>query len=255
MLVFYSADAHTLGEHYTTSSFFVSNGVKQGGILSLILFNVYMDQLSVKLNASKIGGYIGGDIGGVLVNHLCYADDICFISLSSAGMQQLLNICDTYAKEYDLLYNGSKSYSLCFKPKCSIFNRPVFTLNHLNIPTVNQSKYLGIIISENNCAHDLKRQMCKLYANVNMIIRKFSRCSPDVKCFLFKSYCSNLYCSILWYDCSKTALKTLRIAYNNSLRKLLGIPKYNSASEMWYVLTFLLLMSFLESMCILSETD
>ena len=36
--------------------------------------------------------------------------------------------------------------------------------------------------------------------------------------FLFKSYCSNLYCSILWYDCSKTALKNLRIAYNNSLR-------------------------------------
>ena len=56
----------------------------------------------------------------------------------------------------------------------------------------------------------------------------FSRCES----FLFKSYCSNLYCSILWYDCSKTALKTLRIAYNNSLRKLLGIPKYNSASEM-----------------------
>ena len=161
----------------TTPSFFVSNGVKQGGILSPNLFNVYMDQLSVKLNASNIGG--------VLVNHLCYADDICLISLSSAGMQQLLNICDTYAKEYVLLYNGSKSYSLCFKPKCSIFNRPVFTLNHLNIPTVNQSKYLGIIISENNCAPDLKRQMCKLYADVNMIIRKFSRCSPDVKCFFY----------------------------------------------------------------------
>ena len=41
-----------------------------------------------------------------------------------------------------------------FQPKCSIFNRPVFTLNHLNISTVNQSKYLGIIISENNCAPD-----------------------------------------------------------------------------------------------------
>ena len=52
--------------------------------------------------------------------------------------------------------------------------------------------------------------------------------------FLIKYYCSNLYCSILWYDCSKTALKTLRIAYNSSLRKLLG---------------------FSESMCILSETD
>ena len=77
------------------------------------------------------------------------------ISPSSAGMQQLVNSCDTYAKEHDLLYNGNKSYSLYFNPKCSIFNRPVFTLSHLNIPTVNQSKYLEIINSKNNCAPDL----------------------------------------------------------------------------------------------------
>ena len=77
------------------------------------------------------------------------------ISPSSAGMQQLVNICDTYAKEHDLLYNGIKSYSLSFNPKCSIFNRSVFTLSHLNIPTVNQSKYLEIISNKNNCASDL----------------------------------------------------------------------------------------------------
>ena len=170
-------------------------------------------------------------------------------------MQQLLSICDIYAKEHDLLYNGGKSYSLCFKSKCSTFNRPTFTLNHLNIPNVNQSKYLGIVINETNCNPELKRQMCKLYANINMLIVKFTKCSRDVKCFLFKSYCSNLYCSILWYNCSKTALKNLRIAYNNSLRKLLGIPKYNSASEMLFALTFLLLMSNLESMYILTEVD
>ena len=197
-----------------------------------MLFNVYMDQLREKLNASNIGE----NIGVKLVNYLCYADDICLIRLSSVGMQQLLSICDIYAKEYDLLYNGGKSYSLYFKPKCSTFNRPTFTLNHLNSPNVNQSKYLGIVINEVNCNPDFKSQMCKLYANINMITRKFSKCSPGVKCFLFKSYCSNLYCSILWYDCSKTALKNLRIAYNNSLRKLLGIPKYNSASEMFVCL-------------------
>ena len=28
-------------------------------------------------------------------------------------------------------------------------------------------------------------------------------------------------------------MRKLRIAYNNSLRRLLGIPKYNSASEMF----------------------
>ena len=44
-------------------------------------------------------------------------------------MQQLLNICDIYAKEYDLLYNGGKSYPLCFKPNCSTFNTPTFPLD------------------------------------------------------------------------------------------------------------------------------
>ena len=94
-----------------SSLFLVSNGVKQGRIISPILFNVYMDQLSEKLSASNIEGHIGGK----LVNHLCYADDICLISLSSVGMQQLLSICDIYAKEHDLLYNGDKSYSLSLK--------------------------------------------------------------------------------------------------------------------------------------------
>ena len=74
-------------------SFTVSNVVKQGGIISPILVNVYMDGLSVLLNSSKIGG----QIGHTFLNHLCYADDLCLISLSSAGMQKLLNLCSKYA--------------------------------------------------------------------------------------------------------------------------------------------------------------
>ena len=54
--------------------------------MSLILFNVYMDDLSISLNSSNIGG----QIGNILLSHLCYADDLCLISLSSDGMQKLL---------------------------------------------------------------------------------------------------------------------------------------------------------------------
>ena len=212
-----------------TSSFHVSNGAKQGGILSPMLFNVYMDQLSIRLNRSGIGG----DIGGHLINHLCYADDLCLISLSSAGMQSLLDICNSYAIEHVLTYNSNKSYSLCFKPKHIKFARPCFYLNRQKIPRVDQCKYLGIMICTKNCDIDLKRQMRKFYANINILSRKFAKCSPDVKCALFKSFCSNMYCSTMWYNGAVTAMRKLRIAYNNSLRRLLGIPKYNSASEMF----------------------
>ena len=70
-------------KHFSTS-FCVSNGVKQGGacITSPLLFNVYMDDLSCALNRSNIRGRIGGEI----VNHLSYADDLCHISTSAWHM-------------------------------------------------------------------------------------------------------------------------------------------------------------------------
>ena len=51
--------------------FTVSYGVKQGGILSPHLFNVYMDDLSVNLNKLKIGCLCAGTI----MNHM-YANDL-----------------------------------------------------------------------------------------------------------------------------------------------------------------------------------
>ena len=212
-----------------STSFCVTNGVKQGGIISPLLFNLYMDDLSLKLNCSGIGGYIGTSF----INHLCYADDLCLISLSSSGMQHLLNICKEYAFTHKLLYNGSKSFALCFKKNTLKVSSQSFYLDQMKIPTVDQCRYLGITISTNNSDVDLKRQMRKLYANVNLLLRKFSKCSVDVKCFLFKTYCSNLYCAPMWFDCTKAALKKLKVAYNNSLRRFMFLPWRNSATEMF----------------------
>ena len=88
------------------------NGVKQGGIISLVLFNDCMDDLSCALNRSNIGGRIGGEIG----NHLSDADGLCLICVSSAGMQKLLKCALIMQLSiYSILYNANKSYSLCFK--------------------------------------------------------------------------------------------------------------------------------------------
>ena len=106
-----------------------------------------MDKLSIALNDTAIGGTTGGQ----LLNHLCYADDVCLISISSADMQQLLNVCHSFSIEHSILYNGTKSYSLCFKLKSIKFERPCFYLGEMIIPKVTQCKYLGVIISDHNC--------------------------------------------------------------------------------------------------------
>ena len=63
----------------TSPDFLVGDGVKQGGIISPILFNISMDGLGMHLNSSGIRDYLGT----AFINHLCYADDLCLISLSS----------------------------------------------------------------------------------------------------------------------------------------------------------------------------
>ena len=82
--------------HCISNSFNVTNGVCQSGVLSPQLFNVYIDGLSGILNRSTIAG----SLGGKRINHLLYADDLCIISLSSAGLQQLLSICDQYCTSH-----------------------------------------------------------------------------------------------------------------------------------------------------------
>ena len=55
----------------------------------------------------------------------------------------------------------------------------------MTIPTVEQCRYIGITMSTQNFDIDLKRQMRKMFANVDVLLRKFSNCSAGVKYLLF----------------------------------------------------------------------
>ena len=55
---------------------------------------------------------------------VCYADDICLITLPSSEMQQLLNICQNYATNHQLLYSGANFFSLCFQNNAINIKQP-----------------------------------------------------------------------------------------------------------------------------------
>ena len=130
------------GKHFS-EPFHVSNGVRQGGILSPYLFAVYLDDLSNELNNIGAGCYIGE----VLLNHLMFADDICVLCPSVRWLQRTLDVCQAYAKSHGSIFN-------CNKTVCMMFNaehakntaNPVLKLGDKYVKSVDQYKDLGIVL-------------------------------------------------------------------------------------------------------------
>ena len=214
-----------------SESFSVSNGVKQGGILSPLLFNCYMDGLSTLLSNCKSGCFIHN----IAMNHFMYADDICLVAPSPKGLQNMLNICEEYAHSHDIIYNERKSVSMLIQSKKVKFVKmPNLLLNGQSLKFVDSYRYLGCVISNTLSDNlDVDRQRRVLYASANKLKRRFWNCDYDIKKLLFSSYCASLYCSHLWVSCRKVTYDSVRIAYNNSCRILFDYDRFCSASSMF----------------------
>ena len=207
-----------------SSSFKISNGVRQGSVLSPFLFNFYLDGLSDRLSTQSIGCSNGGQI----INHIIYADDIVLLSPSVKGMDKLLSICENYALEFDILFNPTKSVSMYIRAKnAPIF--PHFRLNNTPLTEVDSVKYLGHYISHDLTDDaDIQRQIRCLYAQGNNLIRKFHMCSKNVKVTLFRTYCTPLYTAHLWTKYKASTFHKIKVAYNTIFRLLLGVPRFSN---------------------------
>ena len=94
----------------TCDTFSTSNGVKQGGVLSPILFNVYLNELIELLSEQGLGCHLHCEIVGAFV----YTDDITFLAPTSTALISMLETCSTFSTAFDLRCNSSKTKCMFF---------------------------------------------------------------------------------------------------------------------------------------------
>ena len=204
-----------------TSRFFHTlNGVKQGGILSPILFCVYFGKLLNRVNGSGIGCHLGQ----LSFTGIRYADDVALLAPSIEALQQLVNICENFAEEYCVKFNVNKTMCISIGGKGHPPRRNI-TLYGSPIMWNNSVKHLGnIITSDLSDYDDIRVKKGIFISQVNKLNNKFTFAQCNIKGVLLQPYCCSWYGCQTW-DLDSKHVRQINIEWNKAVRRTLNIPR------------------------------
>ena len=229
LVAWYSSQLfHVRWGNVLSDGFTVSNGVRQGGILSPFLYNLYTNSLSAALDDTGVGCHYLGS-----VNHVAYADDMILLAPTPFGLQTLT--CYRFSVEHDIVYSTKKTVCMVRCPK--VFKKmslPQFMLCDTILGFVKSFKYLGFLMSDDMCDNlEIQQQYRMLCCRTNSLIRKLSMCSYPVKRYVFTSYCATVYCVHIWRVYRASVVKKFKVCLNNAARIFFGYDRFCSASAMY----------------------
>ena len=118
-------------------------GVKQGCVMSPLLFNLYLSDFPDIFDSTCEPVMINN----TSVNCLMFADDIVIMSESAQGLQNCLDKVSTYCNLWGLTVNIKKTNVIIFNKGGHKISRFKFFLGENEVSIVNQYSYLGVIFS------------------------------------------------------------------------------------------------------------
>ena len=204
-------------DNHISHRFDVTNGVRQGGVLSPLLFSVFVDELLEKLKNKGIGCYIDHLFTGALG----YADDIILICPSVSALNEMIKICEEYADDHNILFNGKKSKYLVFG---NYEYSPTIKVNNEQVPKCDSAIHLGHMLNTKYTKNTLIEESIKSFnKSFYGFMSKFDGCNTTVRNKLFHQYCSSMYGSQLW-DLTNKNVENMCTQWRNAHRRVLSVP-------------------------------
>ena len=211
-----------------TNTFLANQGVKQGCVLSPLLFNIFLSDLPkifsnpdchpVKLSNEKS------------VSCLIWADDVVLLSESNNGIQEMISKLGKYSSTNGLEINVEKTKAMIFN-KSGRFSRVTYRINNLSIHTTDAYKYLGFIITPsgeiNSGLKDLKARALKAYYKLKSKLGHLFRKNVCTTLFLFGALVKPilLYASDFWGCLKMPRNNPIENVHIRFCKDILGVQK------------------------------
>ena len=229
-------------ENCISEMFKLSQGVRQGSILSPYLYNIYTEML---LNFVEEETKVGTSLYGVFSGIIMYADDIILLSPTVSGLQSLINKCTTYCNDLGVAINAGKTEFLSSgipgNPNCYLMMdytrvHPGKSLKHLGfLWNINHKRLLTAGIEHENIDARLSKFWTVIYGLINAGI---CYCAPHTRITLFRSIAvPTLTYGLELCNLGQTVKNKLDCEGRRALKALFNVSKYskNYLHQLFYL--------------------
>ena len=112
-------------------------------------------------------------MGHQYVGGLAFADDLTLLAPTLQALIKMIKICEDYASEYDITFNGLKSQFLIFKGKGCTVNKSVIKVNGNDLCNINSANHLGHSISTTDKNSLVTDAISKFWKDFNLFMADF----------------------------------------------------------------------------------
>ena len=211
-----------------STSFGLSNGTRQGSVLSPVFFSIYLDDLLRELRRLQLGC----SIGGCWYGGCGYADDLILLAPNREVLQKMLKVCESYALDHNLVFSTdpvpakskTKCMYFCGRPGKVKYPDPV-QLGGEDLPWVESALHLGHTLHQlTNMDKDAQRARGTFISKTVDIREQLSFAQPEQVMQAVQVLCTDAYGSMLWDLGSEKAEQFFK-SWNTCVKLVYGLPR------------------------------
>lgn len=187
-----------------TENILIKRGVRQGCILSPLLFNLYAEKIFQEALESV---EIGIKVNGTFFNNIRYADDTTLLADNLSDLQHLIDKVNQHSINLGLKINVVKTKFMIISRCKTPYTTATVTVDHLPIERVSSYKYLGCWLNEQwTCEQEIR---CRIEIARSAFIKyKKVFCCRDLNLDLRLRFLKCYVWSVLLYGVETWTLTT-----------------------------------------------